>query len=102
MPAIGLETLWLSSVNHLNLAVDRYPVVVIDRNQFAQPERAGQQASWDTPSIRQPSPKDPRMVVDDNVAIAVELGSEGFLCQRHPGIRDALPQRPVVVSTPGV
>ncbi|GIR14488.1 MAG: hypothetical protein CM15mP25_2430 [Gammaproteobacteria bacterium] len=39
--------------------------------------------------------KDPCMVVDDSVAVAVELGSEGFLCQRHPdGIRDALPQRP--------
>ena len=35
------------------------------------------------------------MVVDDSVAIAVELGSEGFLCQRHPdGVGDALPQRP--------
>ena len=39
--------------------------------------------------------KDPGMVVDDSVTIAIELGCQRFLCQRHPhGICDALPQRP--------
>ena len=98
MPAIGLETLWrIVGEPPLNLAVDGYPVVVIDRNQFAQPERAGQRTGLVGYALHQTAvaQKDPRMVVDDGVAIAVELGSEGFLCQRHPdGIRDALPQRP--------
>ena len=98
MPAVGLETLWrIVGEPPLNFAVDGYPVVVIDRNQFAQPERAGQRTGLVGNALHQTAiaQKDPGMVVDDVVAIAIELGSEGFLCQRHPhGIRDALPQRP--------
>ena len=98
VPTVRLETLWrIVGKPALDFAVDGYAVVVIDRNQFAQPERAGERAGLVGYALHQTAiaQKDPGMVVDDGVAIAIELGSEGFLCQRHPhGIRDALPQRP--------
>ena len=98
VPTVRLETLWrIVGKPALDFAVDGYAVVVIDRNQFAQPERAGERAGLVGYALHQTAiaQKDPGMVVDDSVAIAIELGSEGFLCQRHPhGIRDALPQRP--------
>ena len=55
------------------------------------------------PSIRQPSPRNTGVVVDDLVLVLVELGSQQLFsqCKAH-GIGDAWPRGPVVVSTPTV
>jgi hypothetical protein len=65
VPAVGLEALGgvveepargVTVAAHL--AVDGDVVVVVDGDQLAEPQRAGQeQASWEMPSIRQPSPR---------------------------------------------
>ena len=55
------------------------------------------------PSIMQPSEEGVGVVVDHRVAVAVELGGQDLLRQRHAHrIGDALAERAVVVSTPAV
>ena len=98
VPAVGLKTFWrIVGEPALNLAVDGNTIVVIDRNEFAQPERAGPRAGLVRYALHQTAiaQKDPGMVINNGVPLAIELGRQRFLCQRHPdGIRDTLPQRP--------
>ena len=78
------------------MAVDRDAVVVVEGDQLAQAQGAGQGTGFvgDAPSIRQPSPREGvGVVIDDGVVRLVELGQRLFGDGEADGIGDALAER---------
>lgn len=59
LPVVGFETLWrVVGEPAFDFAVDGDAVVIVEGNQLAQAQGAGQEAtSWEMPSIMQPSPR---------------------------------------------
>ncbi len=77
--------------------VDRDAVVVINGDQLAQPESAGERAGLVRQAFHHAAVahEDIGVVIDDRVARAVELGSHQAFSERHAdGVRDPLPGRP--------
>ena len=103
MPAVGLEA-FRGVVEEpgrcvavtADLAVDRDVVVVVDRDQLAQAQRAGQRAGLMRDAFHETAvaEEDIGEVVDDVVAGLVELRGQRLLRQGHAdGIGDALAER---------
>ena len=80
-----------------HLAVDRDAVVVVDRDQLLEPERAGEGAGLVRDAFHETAVahEDVGAVVDDLEARAVELLGEELLRERHPHrVRETLSERP--------
>jgi hypothetical protein len=80
----------------LDLAVDGDAVVVVERDELAQPQRAGERAHLVGDALHQAAvaQEDVGLVVDDGVPGAVEFRGEELLGERHPyGVGEALAQR---------
>ena len=97
VPAVGLETLRrVVGEPALDVPVDRDAVVVVKRNQFAEAERAGERAGLVRDAFHQAAVAEEyiSIVIDDVMAVAVELTGQRLLGDRHAhGIGDALAQR---------
>jgi hypothetical protein len=103
MPAIGFEALrgiveepGRRVAVTADLAVDRDVVVVVDRDQLAQAQGAGQRACLVRDAFHQTAvaEEDIGEVVDDVVAGLVELRGQRLLGQGHAdGVGDALTER---------
>ena len=97
VPAIGLETLGcIVGEPAFDVAVDRNTVVVPEGRQLAQPQGSGQRTGFvgDTFHHAAITHKHKGVVVDDVVAVTVELTGHHLFGNRHAdGIGDALPQR---------
>ena len=80
----------------LDVAVDADAVVVVDRNQFREPEGAGQRAGLVADAFHEAAVADehPGAVIDDRMAGAVELSSQQLLGEGHADrVGETLPQR---------
>src|SRR5690606_16341406 len=80
----------------LRRPVDRDAVVVPERDQLAEAERARERAGLVRHALHQAAVAGeyPRVVVDDLVAVAVELRGEHLLGDRHADrVREALAER---------
>src|SRR5690606_8973168 len=97
MPAVRFETLRrVVGEPALHFAVDRNTVVVVKRNQFAELEGAGERTRFVRDTLHQAAiaEKCVAVMVDDSVAVTVELRGENFFRQRHAdGIGEALTER---------
>src|ERR1700741_5060295 len=69
----------------LDGAVDRYAVVIVNDDQFLQPEDASKRGSLVREAFHQAAVayKSVRAVVDDGVTGAIELRGQQLLRQRH-------------------
>ena len=79
-----------------DVAVDRDAVVVVERDELAQPPRAGERARLVRDALHQAAVADEhvRVVVDDRVARHVELACEQRLGERHAHrVGEALAER---------
>jgi hypothetical protein len=99
VPAVRLEALALvlRPEREGGRAVDRYPVVVIDDYELAQPEGAGEGGRLRAHALHEVPVRrdDVHLVVDDLVSDPVVALPEKALCHRHPdGVRDSLAERP--------
>jgi hypothetical protein len=98
VPAVGLEALrGIVGEPALDVTVDGDAVVVPDRDQLAQPQRAGKRAGLVGDALHQAAVAEEGVgaMVDDLVAVTVVLRGEHLLGQRHAdGIADALAERP--------
>ena len=86
MPAVCFKALGrIVSEPALHLAIDGNTVVIIDGNQLAQPQRAGQRAGFVGDTFHQTTitQKYPGVVIDNGVTIAVELRGQRFFGDRH-------------------
>ena len=106
VPAIGLEALrGVVGEPAFDLAVDRDAVVVVEADQLAQPERAGERAGLVRDALHQAAvaQEDVGAVVDDLEPGTVELSASSFSASAMPtALARPWPSGPVVVSTPGV
>ena len=86
VPAVGLEALRrVVGEPAFDVAVDRNAVVVVEADQLAEPQRAGQRAGFVRNAFHQAAVAEEHVgvVIDDVEAVAVELGGEHLLGQRH-------------------
>ncbi len=86
LPAVGPEAgRGVVGKPALHLAIDRNAVVVVKRDQLAQAQGARQGADLVGDALHQATvpEEDVGVVVDDVVALAIELGGQHFLRQRH-------------------
>ena len=101
LPAVGLEAapdvVGVPLADVSLLGIDRDAVVVVDRDQLAEPERAGERAGFVREALHHAAVahENVGMVVDDVTAGPVEFRGEQFLGERHADrVRDALAERP--------
>ncbi len=97
VPAVGAKR-WRRVVDEpgRDLAVDADAVVVVQRHQLVQLPGTGQRAGFVADAFHQAAvaQEDVGVVVDDDVAVAVELGRQQLLGQRHAhGVGEALAER---------
>ena len=96
LPAIGAKTRWrVIGKPTLNIAVDRNAVVIPKSRQFAQTQGARERASlMGNPLHQAPiTQKNISTVINDGMAVSVELCRKHFLCQSHThAIGNALAQ----------
>ena len=86
VPAIGFKALRrVVGEPALDVAVDADAVVVVQRDQLGQAQRAGQRAGLVADAFHQAAVahEDVGVVVDHGVAVTVELGRQQLLGQRH-------------------
>ena len=86
VPAVGLEAPGrVVDEPGRDRAVDRDAVVVVERDQLVQLPGAGERAGLVADAFHQAAvaDEDVGVVVDDRVAVAVELGGEQLFGQRH-------------------
>ena len=97
VPAVGGEALGdVFAEPAVHFAVDGDIVVVVQHNQFAQAQRAGQRAGFVRDAFHQAAvaEKDVGVVIDDVQAVFIKLTGKDFFRQRHAhGVGNALPQR---------
>jgi hypothetical protein len=97
VPAVGLEASGgIVGEPALDVAVDRDAVVVPDRDQLAEPERARQRARLVGDALHQAAVAEEGVgvVVDDLVAVTVVLRGQHLLGERHADrVADALTER---------
>ena len=97
VPAVGLEAGGGVVVEPaVGVAVDGDVVVVVEHDQLAQLERAGQRAGLVRDAFHQAAVagEHPGVVIDDVVLVGVVAGGQQFFGQRHAdAIGQALPQR---------
>ncbi|MCY1290549.1 hypothetical protein D9M70_396990 [compost metagenome] len=97
LPAVGLEALRrVVGEPAVHFAVDGDAVVVVEGDQLAEAEGAGQRADFMADAFHHAAvaQEDIRMVVDDAVAVAVELRGEGLLGDGEADrVGDALAER---------
>ena len=97
VPAVGLEALRrVVGEPALDLAVDRDAVVVVEADQLAEPQRAGERARLVRDAFHQAAVAEEHVgvVVDDVVAGPVELRGEQLLGERHADrVGEALAER---------
>ena len=97
VPAVGLEALRrVVDEPRRDRAVDRDAVVVVDRDQLVELPGAGERARLVADPFHQAAVAEEHvgMVVDDVVAVAVELGGEELFRERHAdGVGQALAER---------
>ena len=98
LPAIGAKTRWrVIGKPTLNIAVDRNAVVIPKSRQFAQAQGARKRAGlMGNPLHQAPiTQKNISTVINNGMAISVELCRKHFLCQSHAhAIGNALAQWP--------
>ena len=97
LPAIGLKAFRrVVGEPALDVAVDRNPVVVVKRDQFAEAERAGQRAGFMRDAFHQAAVAKEHVgrVIDDLMVRLVELGRQHlFGNSEADGVGDALTER---------
>ncbi|EXI65582.1 MAG: hypothetical protein AW08_03102 [Candidatus Accumulibacter adjunctus] len=97
-PAVGREALpAIVGEPAGDVAIDRNAVVVVDGDQLAEPEGAGERARLVRDALHQAAVADEDVgrVVDDFVPGPVELGGEDPFGDRHAdGVGQPLPERP--------
>ena len=97
VPAVGLEALRrVVDEPGRDRAVDRDAVVVVDRDQLVELPGAGERAGLVADPFHQAAVAEEHVgvVVDDVVAVAVELGGEELFRERHAdGVGEALAER---------
>ena len=103
MPAVGFETLRriVGKPGHAilgttHLAVDGDVVVVIESDQLAELQGTGKGAGFMRDALHQTAVAEESVgvVIDDLVAVTVELGGKTLFGDRHAdGVADTLPQR---------
>ncbi len=98
MPAIGLEALGrVIGEPALNLAVDRNAVVVVEHDELAELECAGQRAGFVRNAFHEApiAAKYPGVMVDDRQFGPVEVRRENLFGQRHAdAVGEPLSERP--------
>ncbi len=106
LPVVGLEARrGVVGEPAVHFAIDGDAVVVIEGDQLVQAQGAGQRGDFmgDTFHHAAVAEEHVGVVVDDIVAVTVELGSQYFFCQGEAtALAIPWPSGPVVVSTPGV
>ena len=97
MPAVGFETLRrIVGKPALHFAVDRNAVIVVERDQLAEPKGTGKRTGFVRNAFHQTTiaKKYISAMVNNGVPRPVEFGGEQFFRQRHADrIGDALTQR---------
>ena len=97
VPAVRLEALRRVVVEPLDhLAVDRDAVVVVEHDELAELEGAGQRTGFVRDAFHEAAVADEAVgvVIDDRQAFAVELAGQQFFGQRHADrVGQALAQR---------
>ena len=98
MPAVGFKsTRCIVRKPTLHLAINRDAIVIVDRDQFAQTQRAGQRAGFVGYPLHQTavSQKHPGVVVYNRMSLAIELCCQSSLSDGHPDcVCQPLPERP--------
>ncbi len=98
VPAIGFETLGRVVGEPLgDLAVDGNAVVVVERDQLAEPEPAGERSRLVADALHQAAVADDhkRAMIDDGMAGPVELRGKRLFGDRHADrVGEALAERP--------
>ena len=86
MPAISFKTFWgIVSEPALNFTIDRDVVVIVESDQFTQTQRTSQGTGFMRNTLHQTTvtQENVGVMVDDFMAIAVEVGSQSFFSNCH-------------------